>query len=228
MLKVFKDHQELREAAAAVVAAQGEGAVRRTGVFRLVLSGGRTPEETYRRLAAPPYRDMSFWRKTQVYWGDERCVPVESGLRNYTPAKETLLDFVDVPGDSIFPICADGSAAAESAAMYARILPARLDLVLLGVGEDGHIASLFPRSSALEERERRVVCVRAPVNPNVRITLTPIVLREACFILILVSGVRKAEALKRVFAAEGDYHETPGRLVRDARWFVDEEAAKLL
>ena len=207
------------------IAAVARRCVAERGSFRWVLSGGRTPEETYRALAEKLHCSRELWGKTHVFWGDERCVPCDHPQSNYLMAKRRLLDFVDIPPQQIHRIPADAPDLRRAVEQYERILPIVPDLIMLGLGEDGHTASLFPHSPALEESERRLALIEAPVEPRARITVTPPVLAAAREVLVLVAGSGKAAALARVFAAEGDYHETPARLVRDAAWFVDKDAA---
>ncbi len=228
MIRIFEDLGSLSDAAARYIAERAEDAVRGRGEFHWLLCGGSTPRTTFRLLAGNPYGERSFWWRTHFYWGDERCVPPTSEQSNYRLAKESLLDLIGTPAEQVHRMPADAPDLQAAAAVYETILPERPDLVLLGIGEEGHTASMFPHSPALDEAKRRVMHVVAPeyAAPRDRLTITPPVLRAADRILVLVEGEKKAEALGKVFRDEGDIHETPARLVRDAVWFVDRAAAR--
>jgi len=226
MIRIFADHESLSFAAAEYVASQAEEAIRSRGRFTWLLAGGRTPEAMYRILAGTPFRDRGFWRGTHIFWGDERCVPPDDGQSNYFLAKRCFLDHVAIPPEQIHRIEAEAPERDAAAEAYEALLPARPDLLLLGMGADGHTASLFPYAAALDESERRVVPAEAPVEPKLRITITPAVFGQCRRILVLASGPAKAQALQRVFCEEGDVRRTPARLVRDAEWFVDRAATK--
>jgi 6-phosphogluconolactonase len=230
MLRVFDDLGPLSDAAARYIASCAEEAFKEAGEFHWLLCGGSTPRTTYRLLAGNPYGGRGFWLRTHFYWGDERCVSPYSEQSNYHQAKESLLDLITTSDVQIHRIPADAPDREAAAAVYEVILPARPDLVLLGMGEEGHTASLFPHSRALDETRRRVMHVVAPdyTVPRDRLTITPPVLRAAAKTLVLVEGKNKAEALEKVFRPDGDIHETPARLVRDADWFVDRAAARLV
>lgn len=226
MRRDFPDTGSLARAAAAFIVEVGRKAAADRDRFDLVLSGGRTPEAAYRWLAAEYCAD-ALWVHTHFWWGDERCVPPSDAASNYRLACLALLEPLGVASVQVHRIKAErgpGSAAAD----YERIFPVRPDLVLLGVGVDGHTASLFPGSPALREVDSRFVAVEAPVSampPVRRVTLTPRVLREAAGVLVLAAGRAKRAALARVFDREGVTAETPARLVREADWFICETAS---
>jgi 6-phosphogluconolactonase len=228
MMRVFDDLSQLSDAAAMFIATCAEDSLKERGEFHWLLCGGSTPQTTYRLLAGNPYGQRGFWLRTHFYWGDERCVPPESEQSNYRLAKESLLDLIATPDAQIHRMPADAPDKEAAAAVYEAVLPARPDLILLGMGKDGHTASLFPHSPALGEARRRVVRVVAPeyAVPRDRLTITPPVLIRAGKILMLVEGADKAEALEKVFGPGGDVQETPARLVHDAVWFVDRPAAR--
>jgi len=226
MIRVFADYESLSEAAASFIRSAGNSAVRSRGRFDLVLSGGRTPRRAYELLAGLTPEGRAFWPKTRVFWSDERCVPPDHPDSNYRMARLALLDPAGIPEANVHRICAEDPDPEAVAASYGRIFPKAADLVLLGMGPDGHIASLFPFSPVLDERKKRFAVSRADVQPKDRITITPPALAAARTVLVLVSGAQKASALARVFADEGDVRLTPARLVRDASWFLDREAAR--
>jgi 6-phosphogluconolactonase len=177
----------------------------------IVLTGGSTPGRAY-ELAAARERD---WSRAELWWGDERCVPPDDERSNFGMAKRALLDRLDVQPAAVHRM--RGELGAEAGAEdYDRELGdlARFDLVLLGLGSDGHIASLFPDQPTLDETERRVLGAEAKLEPFVdRITLTLPLLRAAHAVVFLVAGEAKADAAARAFAAEPT-RSTPGSLVR--------------
>jgi 6-phosphogluconolactonase len=225
MLRVFDDLEALSQAAAEFIATAGRSAIEEHGRFDWLLSGGGTPRRTY-ELVAAGYRDeRALWSRTHVYWGDERCAAADHPESNYAMARESLLDRLPIPAEQIHRIHAELSDPWTAADRYEAILSSRADLILLGMGEDGHTASLFPHSPALDERHRRVVVVEGSKPPKQRITITPPVLESAREVLVLVSGADKAAALERVLDEHGSPDRTPARLVREALWFADRAAA---
>lgn len=194
---------------AAVVAGMLAGAARAGG--HVVLTGGSTPAIAYER-AAVLERD---WSRTQLWWGDERCVPPDDERSNFGMAKRTLLDHLGEQPAAVHRMRGElgRDAGAEE---YDRELGdlARFDLVLLGLGPDGHVASLYPDQPTLDETERRVVGAEAHLDPYVdRITLTLPMLRAARAIVFLVAGADKADACGRAFSGEPS-RSTPGSLAR--------------
>lgn len=228
MLQVFPDLEQLSRAAAERIVAMGRGAIAAHGRFDWLLAGGRTPTRTYEILARDFRQGPEFWSRTHFFWGDERYVAPDHPESNYRLAKETLLDWLDVVPENVHRVPTELEDSAQAAAQYEGILPERPDLVLLGLGEDGHTASLFPGSPAIEETVRRVVPVVGPKPPPQRITITPPVLRAARHVLVLAVGADKAEAMRRTLAPQGDALQTPARLVRDALWLVSRAAVPQL
>jgi 6-phosphogluconolactonase len=231
-----------REAAGRVVALAAD-AVTRRGRFALALSGGSTPRALHTLLTLEPLRSRVAWERLEVFWGDERCVPPTHSDSNYRMARETLLDAVPVPAARIHPIAAGtgdpGAVAVAYEAEIARVLggtpggpPPAFDLVLLGMGADGHTASLFPDTAALAERRRWVVANHVPKLGVDRITLTWPILNRAAHVLFLVAGGDKAAVLREVLEEPADIARLPsqgirleaGRLV----WLVDRAAAAQL
>jgi 6-phosphogluconolactonase len=176
----------------------------------IVLTGGETPGAAY-GVAAELEPD---WSAASVWWGDERCVPPEDERSNYRLARETLLDRLEAPPREVQRIRGELGAEAAADEYDALLRDVRLDLVLLGIGPDGHTASLFPNSPTLEERERRAVPADAGLEPFVdRVTLTVPVLSSAPEVVFLVTGESKAEALERAFVHAPEPH-VPASLVR--------------
>lgn len=242
-VRVFESTAELMEAAAQEILKAALQAVSEHGRFTWALSGGSTPRDLYRRLASDPFRGRMPWEAIHFFWGDERHVPPNHPESNFRMARESMLDAVPVPPENIHRIRAEEPDAERAAAEYEDELRAffglapRFDLVLLGLGKDGHTASLFPGSTVVHERERLVVAI-AVTAPGVearktfRITLTPPVLNNAARAVFLVSGEDKAPALRAVLI-EGDGAREPERypaqIVEGNRlWMVDRPAARLL
>jgi 6-phosphogluconolactonase len=193
----------------------------------LALSGGETPRPVYRSLAAElPEREA--WSRVEVYFADERCVPPDDPASNYRMVRETLLDLLPANPARVHRMEGERSDRDAAARAYEAHLPDRLDLLVLGLGADGHIASLFPRSPSLAESHRRVLAVTAPKPPPERLTITPLVVRAARLTIGLVFGAAKAEVLARVMDGPDDPGQTPGRLARDGLWIVDTAAATRL
>jgi 6-phosphogluconolactonase len=189
---------ELAEAAARWTADHLQAAVAERGACYWALAGGETPRGCYVRLAQPPYRDALPWRSVFVYWSDERQVPLDDPASNYAMAKAALLDHVPIPPRQVFPLVGDPTSALRRIPADDRGWP-RLDIIHLGMGEDGHTASLFPGSSALQEAQALVARVPdAPKPPPERLTLTLPVINAARAVLFMVQGASKKDALARV------------------------------
>jgi 6-phosphogluconolactonase len=194
------------------------------GRASLALTGGRTPRPVYEALAARP--DIP-WDRVSIYFGDERCVPPDDEASNFRMARECLLDPAGIPEANIHRIQGEDPDHEAAAVRYEAALPGRLDVLLLGIGEDGHIASLFPGSRALEAT-RRVVWVEGPKPPADRITITPPVIAAAGTRVIMARGQPKARAVHAALSGDAGPSEVPARLVRDALWILDAAAASLL
>ncbi len=193
----------------------------------LALSGGATPRPVYQRLAAL-LPDSPVWTRVDVYFADERCVPTDHAASNFGMIRESLLDRVPIPSGQVHRMEGERLDRERAARDYEAVLPARLDLLVLGLGEDGHIASLFPAAPSLGESRRRVVAVVGPKPPRERLTITPPVIRDAGLTIGLVSGSAKAEALARVVDGSDGVESVPGRLARSGLWIVDTAAAARL
>jgi len=216
-------------AAARFVAAAGD-AIASRGQFIVALAGGSTPRDTYLRLGTEALVSKVMWSRVHVLWGDERCVPPDHIESNYRMARETLLDRVPVPAANVHRIHGEDDPA-TAAGVYEATLRTllRIDLVLLGLGEDGHTASLFPGGAAVHERTRWVMAARASAASLWRITLTPAVINAAAEVLFLVSGGAKAGILRRVLEGPRRPEELPAQAIAPSkgrvRWCVDAAAA---
>lgn len=192
---VVADAAALAEAAAAWTAERVAQAVAERGACYLALAGGGTPRGCYQRLAQPPYADRLPWANVFIYWSDERQVPLDDPESNYGMAKAALLDRVTVPASHIFPLIGNPRHTLARVPADPAGRP-RFDLIHLGLGEDGHTASLFPGDPALDEQVAWTKAVRASKPPPDRVTLTFPVLNAARAVLFLVSGAGKRQPLK--------------------------------
>jgi len=240
-LRVFPDLEAASDALADRIAHAAREAVAARGGFSIVLSGGSTPLPLYRRLATRYRREID-WSRADVYFGDERCVGPRSPESNYASARAALLSRLPVPTRRVHRIRGELRPPSAAAWEYARTIgpvrtqgkAPRFDVVLLGLGPDGHTASLFPGAPALRVRSRSVVSVRrSPTPPHVpRVTLTVPALVSARHVWFLVSGEEKAGAVARTVGRRRDPgHPTPaGRLVESTptEWFLDRAAAREL
>jgi 6-phosphogluconolactonase len=221
-------------AAAERFALAADRAIAATGKFAVSLAGGSTPESLYRLLATEPYRSRIGWPRVQVFWGDERCVPPDHAASNYGMSRRALLDSVALLPENIHRIRGEDPPHAAADAYEATLrsrCPAPVgcfDLVLLGLGRDGHTASLFPGSGAVRERSRWVCAVSPPVPPS-RITLTPVILAAAREVVFLVTGSEKAPALNLALHGPERPVQPPAQAVTsrngNVRWLVDTLAA---
>lgn len=240
-LCIYKDRNALSRAAAEEFINCAREAVAARNRFVVALAGGETPRTLYELLASPDMRGRVDWRRTHVFWGDERCVPPDDKDSNYRMAQTALLSKVSIPPENVHRIKAEreDEAASDYEHELQKFFEAnngempRFDLVLLGMGADGHTASLFPGSSAVEERRRFVVATRSTTAPMNRISLTLPILNNARSCMFLVSGKEKAGVLQTIFAAEHTQETNfPAQLVNpnDGRllWLVDEAAGSLL
>ncbi len=223
--------KEIVETAALSIAARGRCSI--------VLSGGSTPRVLYEALASDHALRQIDWEYVHVFWGDERCVPPDHADSNYRMASEVLLEHVPVSPEHVYPMRGDIDPA-QAAAEYEHQLRVffgtgrapRFDLVLLGMGADGHTASLFPGAAAIFERVRWVVAHRVSKLDVWRLTLTPVVMNVAAKAMFLVTGERKAECLQAVLLGSFRPDELPSQIVEPTDgsllWLVDAAAASLL
>ncbi len=240
LLVPLLDPAAVAEAAAEIFVASADSAVARQDRFVVALSGGSTPRRLYELLAAPPYRDRIPWDRTVVVFGDERCVPAEHRDSNYRMARETLLDHVPLERDRVLPMAGHLANPHRAALFYENGLKAlfpdqawpSIDLVLLGVGEDGHTASLFPGTEALKVDDRWVVANYVSRLESWRITLTLPVLNHASMALFLVTGEAKAQIVAEAFGNAPHDGQHPCELVvplqGDREILLDQAAASKL
>lgn len=231
-IQVYEDKQELAEAAARDFAARATEAIEERGRFAVALAGGSTPEATYEILARD-YADGIDWSRVHVFFGDERTVPPDHEDSNYRMARETLLDYVPVGSvhrmrGELPPEEAAASYEDELREFFGSDSIPSLDLIMLGIGEDGHTASLFPNTPALDVTNRWAVENPVEKLDTVRLTLTAPVLNAARSVNFLVAGEGKAEALREILEGDADPHDYPAKLVQPAdgpAWMLDRTAA---
>jgi 6-phosphogluconolactonase len=200
--KVFPDLDSLSRAAIDETLAIIRDAVAQRGRFAIALAGGHTPAKMYELWAASPYRNETPWDHVHLFWGDERYVPHDDPLSNFRMTRETLISRVPIPPANVHPMPTLPGPPEKSAEAYEQELrkffgaaPPEFDLQLLGLGQEGHVASLFPGAPALEEKQRWVMAVEAPAKPPQRLTLTPVVLNRGRNTFFLVAGKDKTEII---------------------------------
>jgi 6-phosphogluconolactonase len=238
MVNVFDDSEALSRAVAELFAEQARRAVRERGRFLALLSGGETPRRSYQLLAREPLVGAIPWQAVQLFWGDERYVPEGDPLSNLGMARRAFLDQVPLGEGQIHAVPFESSPR-ESALAYERMLRGffgaaspRFDLVLLGLGENGHTASLFPESAALDERERWACEVYLADQDLYRVTTTAWLINQAALVAFVVAGKGKAAILSRVLEGPQDPRRIPAQLIEPARgrllWLADRDACGLL
>jgi len=222
----------LAEEAAEVVIAAADQAIGQRGSFTLALSGGSTPKVLYELLASDACRNRIDWPKWEIYFGDERTVPPDHPDSNYRMANEAMLSKVQIPADHVHRM--KGEIDPNPAAIeYGRMLKERfgdggLDLILLGMGDDGHTASLFPGSEALEEKKHRVVANWVEKFKTWRITMTAPFINKARQVLVIVGGASKAGRVAEVLEGPRDPHRLPIQMIEPAGeliWLMDTAGA---
>jgi 6-phosphogluconolactonase len=243
-LRVFESAAQMARHAASEFSRRAIEAVASRGWFRVALAGGSTPRQLYALLASTqePFRDQVPWAKAHFFWGDERTVPPSSPESNYRMANEAMLSKVPVPAENVHRILAELPDPQTAADRYEEELrrafeldPAgkpRFDLVILGMGVEGHTASLFPGSEWIYENTRLVVAVWVEKLNAFRITLTPAVFNQAACVMFLISGEEKAEALKQALEGPRRPELFPVQAIQPVDgsllWLVDRAAASKL
>jgi 6-phosphogluconolactonase len=235
VVQVYPDMETLSHAAAELFVRQADSALKKRGKFSVALSGGQTPRRTYEVLAQPHFQDRVSWPQVHVFWGDERCVPLADPNSNFNLAWQALLKHVPVPEEQIHPLycMASTKEAAQDYEAQLRLFfsgqKPRFDLCFLGLGVDGHTASLFPGTVATQEQESWTAYVPLPRPQTDRITLTVPLLNQARMVVFLVAGKDKARVLQQVLAGPSDMPPLPAQLIApwdgELVWLVDEEAA---
>lgn len=208
--------------------------------FTIALSGGSTPRKLYSLLGDEPYRSQIDWTRVDIFWSDERCVPPNDEESNYHMAQQVLLSKIPIPANQVHRMPADQADGDAASLAYTRDMQntfgtdgvPSFDLIQLGMGPEGHTASLFPHQPSLHEQQRLVMPVVVPKPPPPRLTFTPRILNAAKHVLFLVTGAEKADAVHAVL--EGDYQpdEYPAQIVQPVKgevtWMLDKAAASKL
>lgn len=236
VIRRLEDPDQLAAAVAEFIADLIHGTLDEAGSCKLALAGGDTPRATYEHLAKELRTSSGDLSGVDFYWGDERCVPLDDPQSNYRMARECLLDRLDLQEDQAHPIRC-GQDPQRGANQYElelhkafpdRDLP-RFDLVLLGLGEEGHTASLFPGSPLLNESDRWVEAVQVESKDAWRVSLTAAAINASANVAFLVQGAEKAEAVRQVIAGDHDPMKWPAQAIQPSDgnlyWFLDEAAA---
>ena len=238
MIRIFDDLETLSQAAAEMFADLANRAIVSHGRCSVALSGGHTPRRMYGILADAPFRDQIQWQAIHVFWGDERCVPLDDPRSNAQMARQILLSHVPIPANHIHPIQGDLPAALAAFNYetelrdFFRDQTPIFDLILLGLGDNAHTASLFPHTPVLDEKERWVDEVYVAEQHIYRVTLTAPLINQAKEVIFLVSGADKANALQGVLEGAYQPHDLPAQLIRPNGvhpiWLVDKAASHKL
>lgn len=237
-LEIFQTTEALNRAAAEFIISKASQAIAARGRFIISLSGGQTPQNLYSLLAEPFFCEQVQWKKTFIFWGDERCVPLDDDRNNAHQARSILLDKVDIPLSNIHFIPVNLSPE-EAANTYEQELkdffgedPIRFDIMLLGLGENGHTASLFPHTKVIDEQAEGVRELYVEEEKEFRVTLTAPLINRSHHILFLVTGEKKAGILKKILTASYQPENYPAQLVKPVdgtlNWLVDHKAAALI
>lgn len=237
-LHIFDDKETMSEQLASWIERLVQDTLKKQDLFTLVLSGGGTPKLLFQKLASDKFKNKIDWKRIHIFWGDERVVPFEDDRNNARMAYDILINHIDIPPEQVHIMRTDiePELAAEK---YEKILhqyfdntPNSFDLVLLGMGDDGHTLSLFPGSPIIEEHEHWVNSVYNEQQKMYRVTLMPVIVNKASNIAFMVDGAKKANVLQQVI--EGPYmpRELPAQIIKPVKgqlsWFLDKAAAKEL
>jgi 6-phosphogluconolactonase len=235
-IRVLENDQEVARAAANCFVDIALSSISALGRFSVVLAGGSTPRRTYELLASEENRNRIPWSKVHIFFGDERCVPPTDAASNYRMADEAMISHLPIPAQNVHRMAGEGDAVAN-ASLYESELQTffdeapwpRFDLVLLGMGDDGHTASLFPGTQALRERDAWVLANWVEKLNAYRITLTPPAINHAANVLFLITGAGKTKSLLQVLRGARDPQRLPAQLIRtkdgSITWLIDKTAA---
>ncbi len=237
-LNIHKKKADLYKTAADIFVEKAQAAIKKKEKFTVCLSGGKTPQPLYQLLATPEYSDQINWKKCHVFFGDERCVPDTHDDSNYGMIYDTLLKKVNIPKSQVYKM--DGSKTPRQAAQaYTQVFQVFFgatkpffDLAYLGMGTDGHIASMFPGTDAIRMVRKRVREVKMGKGKPWRLTLTSSMFNRSKAVVLLVAGKKKADVLKEVLEGEYNPEVLPAQVLRNAKgevtWLLDEGAASSL
>ena len=238
MVQIFEDSSAISAAAAELFIKLAETAIAENGKFTVALTGGTSPEKLYSTLADPEAQHQIDWNKVYLFWGDERWVPLDDDQSNGKMANRTFIDKLPIPKDHIFYMWSPDKSPEEFAEVYEeqvrQVLGESLqfDLILLGMGPDGHTASLFPHQAVVHEKEKLVAAYYLAPQSMYRITLTEPLINKAKHIVVMLYGENKAHALHEVLEGERNPEQYPAQLLQPANgyitWLVDKAAASEL
>jgi 6-phosphogluconolactonase len=239
-IRIHRDSQAWAEAAAELVQEVGENAVRANGRFLIALSGGTTPEALYRALASPAFADRFDWSRTTFFFSDERCVAPDDPRSNYALAQRALFIPLKIASSQVYRMTGESRDPQAAAYEYEQQLrlatksslstQPTLDLILLGLGEDGHTASLFPGEPVLQDYQSVIAVTQSPKDPPTRLTMTLGVINGASVVLFLVAGAGKAGVVRAILDPKTEAErQLPAALVAPEKgrliWFLDRAAA---
>jgi 6-phosphogluconolactonase len=237
-VRVFRTIDAMNGSAAQMLVKIAEKSITARGRFILCLSGGNTPNGLYTLLSLKPFRDHVSWKNTFVFWSDERCVPADDKRNNAYMATSVFLSKIELPSSNIFPVPVN-LPPADAARKYEETLKVffgkedpHFDLILLGLGDNGHTASLFPGTEVLREKSRWVKEVFVEELQMYRITMTPLLINKAHYVFFLVTGEEKSYILEKVLTTPNQPEKYPVQLIRpeegEVYWYVDYKAASQL
>lgn len=244
-VRVFEDGLQLSRYAAAAFVAAAHTAIMERGIFSVALSGGGTPQQFYELLASPTYADQINWQRVHLFWGDERAVPPDADGSNYKQFKEAVLDHVAVPAENVHRVrgeldvefaAHDYMRQLETFALAHECVAASLwppfDLVLLGLGGDGHTASIFPYTPIIIGKPTQAVTADYDGRPAHRVTLTEGVINDARQVWFMIKGAKKAQIVREVLQGAEDVDRLPGQRIRPKNgtltFLLDQPAAARL
>lgn len=236
---IFDTPEQLAQAAAVRFVQDAKEAVINHNSFSVALAGGNTPRRVYELLATDTFKSQIDWARVQLFFGDERCVPPNHPESNYRMVYETLISKISIPVENVHRMPGERKPDEgarfyedELKSFFAGLAWPRFNLALLGLGEDGHTASLFPDSEALNQKSNWVVATKAPRLRQTRITLTIPVFNHAAHVVFLVTGKEKASVLSEVLRASSGMKQLPAQMIRPSsgslEWLVDRAAASQL
>ncbi len=235
---ICRNADDLCRRAAAEFVRLAEESRRDRGRFAVALSGGSTPRALYSLLATPEYKEQIIWPQVHLFWGDERCVPPDHADSNYRMVRESLLSKIQIPEANVYRMAGEKEPRIAAAEYERRLIQffqlssdelPRFDLIFLGLGEDGHTASLFPESEALKETKRLVAATYVEKLNAHRLTLTLPVLNQGAAVLFLITGAGKAPIVKEILKDGSDPSGFPAAQIQpiggQLTWLITEDAA---
>ena len=235
MIQIYNNTEEINIAAADLFIAAAQKAIAKKDKFTVVLTGGSSPAGVYKLLASDDYKNKIDWSKVFVFWGDERWVPLNDDLSNAKTSYAALLSHVPIPVENIFEMYKDGVTPEDYAVTYEQSIrtvlgdEGKFDLILLGMGDDGHTASLFPGQAVLQEQNKWVDAYYLEPQKMFRITLTAPLINKAEKIIVIAFGEKKTPALKEVTTGEYNPATYPMQLIKpvsgELLFLVDKSAA---